>query len=124
MLYLIFVGLSGWMVLLARSSASKDARLLVLRQEVAVPAAAEPQADAGLGRPGGAGKLGPAAFQAAADEPARPAGHTAGLAPAADPLALDLSAPGRPAPGRRQAGWADRADGAGQPGLGLPADPG
>ena len=32
----MFVRLSGWMVLLARSSASKDAELLVLRQEVAV----------------------------------------------------------------------------------------
>lgn len=36
MLYLIFVRLAGWMALLARSSASKDAELLVLRQEAAV----------------------------------------------------------------------------------------
>jgi putative transposase len=36
MLYLMFVRLAGWMALLARSAASKDAELLVLRQEVAV----------------------------------------------------------------------------------------
>jgi putative transposase len=36
MLYLIFVRLAGWMALLARSAASKDAELLVLRDEVAV----------------------------------------------------------------------------------------
>ena len=36
MLQLIFVRLTGWMALLARSAASKDAELLVLRHEVAV----------------------------------------------------------------------------------------
>ncbi len=36
MLYPIFVRLTGWIALLARSAASKDAELLVLRQEVAV----------------------------------------------------------------------------------------
>jgi transposase len=36
MLYLLFVRVTGWMALLARSAAPKDAELLVLRQEVAV----------------------------------------------------------------------------------------
>ena len=36
LLYLIFVRLGGWLVLLGRSTASKDIELLVLRHEVAV----------------------------------------------------------------------------------------
>ena len=36
LLYLVFVRLCGWLILLGRSSASKDAELFVLRHEVAV----------------------------------------------------------------------------------------
>ena len=43
MLYLIFIRLAGWMALLARSAASKDAELLVLRHEVAVLRRTQPR---------------------------------------------------------------------------------
>ena len=36
LLYLIFIRVSGWLVLLARSSAPENTEMLVLRHEVAV----------------------------------------------------------------------------------------
>jgi putative transposase len=42
LLYLIFARVCSWLVLLGRSSASKDAELLVLRHEVAVLCCAAP----------------------------------------------------------------------------------
>ncbi|SFQ72888.1 Integrase core domain-containing protein [Amycolatopsis arida] len=43
LLYLIFIRLGGWLMLLGRSSASKDVELLVLRHEVAVLRRANPK---------------------------------------------------------------------------------
>jgi hypothetical protein len=43
LLYLIFIRLCSWLVLLNRSTASKDTELLVLRHEVAVLRRAHPR---------------------------------------------------------------------------------
>src|ERR1022692_621165 len=82
-------------------------------------ATAASQTEAGLGRQGGTRRPDPAAPQAAADRSPGHARHAAALAPAAGPLALDLSSPRRQAASRCPARGADRADGAGEPGLGL-----
>ena len=74
MLYLILVRVSGWLVLLGRSQASKDAEIMVLRHEVMVLRRQGGPAQAGLGRPRGPDGPGPAAASRAAGQPAGHAG--------------------------------------------------
>ena len=97
MLYLIFVRLTGWMALLARSAASKDAELLVLRHEVAVLRRQNPRPKLDW-----ADRAVLAALARLLPRPLRMSRLVTpdtllALAPAAGPLAVDLSAPRRQA---------------------------
>ena len=70
----------GWLVLLGRGKASKDAEIMVLRHEVMVLRRQVARPRTGLGRPRGPGSTGPAAAIGAAGQPAGYAGNAAGLA--------------------------------------------
>ena len=80
LLYLITIRVFGWLVLLGRSEASKEAEIMLLRHEVAVLRRQVCPAQAGLGRPRSPGGAGPAAARRAAGSSAGHAGHAAELA--------------------------------------------
>jgi len=75
----------GWLVLLARSQACKDAEIMVFRHEVA--ASGRPP-EGGPGRPG---RVGPVVAGGAAFASAGHSGHVAGLAPLLGPTQLDVA---------------------------------
>jgi len=81
LLYLITVRLCGWLVLLGRGLASKDAEIMVLRHEVMVLRRQVARPQAGVGRPRDHGSAGPAATRRTASQPAGHAQNAVGLAP-------------------------------------------
>ena len=120
LLYLIMIRVFGWLVLLGRGQAFKDAEIMVLRARGDGAPSADDPAQAGLGRPRGPGGTGPAAATLAAGESAGYAGNAADLASSADHPKVDLPEPARPPadqPGDPRAG---AAPGGGEPCLGIP----
>jgi hypothetical protein len=93
LLYLIMIRVFGWLLLLGRSQASKNAEIIVLRHEVTVlrRQVARPKPD--RAGPGGGG---PVTASGAARTPARHPGHAAGLAPPPDHTQVDVPEPARP----------------------------
>jgi len=93
LVYLIFLRLVNLLVLLGRSSASKDVELLVLRHEVAVLRRANSEASFGLGGSRGVRRAGRGLGDDAAQASLGHAGHDLGLASSLGCQEVDLSPP-------------------------------
>lgn len=80
---LIMARAFGRLVLLARGQASKNAEVVILRDEVAALRRQVARPAPGWADPGGVGRAGPAVADG-------DAGHVVGLAPSAGPTELDI----------------------------------
>jgi hypothetical protein len=81
LLCLIMVRVFGWLLLLSRGQASKDAEIMVVRHEVTVLRRQATRPEPDWARPGHRGRARKATASRAARPPARHTGHAAGLTP-------------------------------------------
>jgi hypothetical protein len=124
LLYLSLCQPLGWLGLLARAQASKNAEILDLRHEVAVVRRHVSRPRSFWPDRAGLAALTPPPPKPTSAPPIRDAGDLAGLASGPDQTPLDLPAPpARSALDGARTGSPDPADGNGEPDLGLPAHP-
>ncbi len=114
LLYLSFLQLVNLLLLLGRSSASKDVELLVLRHEVAVLRRASPKPRL-MGGSSSVRRARPEAAANAAVASLGHAGHDPALASSPGSHEVDVSTPRRTSASRGCCGGAHRAHGHGEP---------
>jgi hypothetical protein len=95
LLYLIFLRLLNLLLLLGRSSASKDVELLVLRHEVAVLRRTHPKPHLDWADQRGVRRAGPQVAADAGQASPGHSGHDPALAPAPGRQGMDVSPPQR-----------------------------
>jgi hypothetical protein len=123
LLYLLSCQVLRWLVLLARSSAAKDARAAPVAPRGRNAAPPSRPAAGRLGRPRGAGRARAAAAPSSLAGLVRAAGHAAALASRSGPAPLDLPAPPWPAARFDGGPRAGAAAGHGEPHLGISPRP-
>jgi hypothetical protein len=120
LLYLIIIRVFGWLVLLGRGQASKDAEIMVLRHRVAVLRRQVTRPKPDWADRAILAALAPAASSRAAHPLARHAGHAAGLTPPADHTQVNVPEPAGPPADQRGDPRPGAAAGAGKSRVGIP----